>query len=167
MKKVKLSAPASISKGLRSQFVIAFFFWRTLIALVEARHALCWIDSSFSLNELLKTWSYRTSRESRCGRMKALYMVINIVLGNMLRSLRKRPTALLTLANILLRCSSNINLKSNVPPRWFEKRFERHYYCWKLKVGGSISLICDWNWPTGLACSDQDWNSCSTRKSNH
>ena len=37
-------------------------------------------------------------------------------------------------------------------PDIFEKRFERHYYYWKLKVGGSISLICDWKWLPGLLC---------------
>ena len=32
-----------------------------LIAPVKARHALYWKVSSFSLNELLKAWSYKTS----------------------------------------------------------------------------------------------------------
>ena len=34
---------------------------------------------------------------------QALYIVISVVLGSKFRSLRKRPTALLTLANTLLR----------------------------------------------------------------
>ena len=37
-------------------------------------------------------------------------------------------------------------------PDIFEKKFERHYHYWKLKVGGSISLICDWKWLPGLVC---------------
>ena len=54
--------------------------------------------------------------------MKALYTEISVVLGNILRSL---PTALLTLTNTLLRCSSNVNLKSNMTLRCFwEKDWE-------------------------------------------
>ena len=38
-----------------------FSFDVPLIVIIKARHALCWIDSRFSLNELLKAWSYRIS----------------------------------------------------------------------------------------------------------
>ena len=63
--------------------------------------------------------------------MKALYILISVVLGNILRTLRKRLTALLTLANTLLRCFSNVDLKSNIDTKVF--LFETHY-CRKLKV---------------------------------
>ena len=57
--------------------------------------------------------------------MKDLYIVISVVLGNKFGSLRKRRTVLLTLANTLPRCSSNVNMKSNMTPRWFwEKIWE-------------------------------------------
>ena len=46
-------------------------------------------------------------------------------------------------------------------PGVFEKRFEKHYYCWKLKVGGLISLNYNWKWIPGFVCWDQDWNSFS------
>ena len=51
--------------------------------------------------------------------MKALYIVICVVLGNILQNLRQRPTALLTLANTLLRCSLNVNVKSTMTPGYF------------------------------------------------
>ena len=53
-KKAKFSTPASISKGLQSQFFIDFSFEVSLRAPVKARHAFYLIDSSFSFNELLK-----------------------------------------------------------------------------------------------------------------
>ena len=67
--------------------------------------------------------------------MKALYIVISVVLGNILRSLRKRPTALLTLANTLLRCSSNVNLKSNMTPRRFWEKVWETLSLLKTKSG--------------------------------
>ena len=53
-KKAKFSTPASISKGLQSQFFIDFSFEVSLRAPVKAGHACYLIDSSFSFNELLK-----------------------------------------------------------------------------------------------------------------
>ena len=52
--------------------------------------------------------------------MKALYIVISVVHGNILRSLRKRPTALLTLAN-----SKEVNEKTKVKNKirfWIKKK---------------------------------------------
>ena len=37
----------------------SFFSYVSLIDPVKARHALYWIDCSFSLNNLLETWLYR------------------------------------------------------------------------------------------------------------
>ena len=51
--------------------------------------------------------------------MKALHIETSVALGNILQSLRKKPTALLNLANTLLTCSSNVDLKSNLTPRCF------------------------------------------------
>ena len=51
--------------------------------------------------------------------MKAFCRVISVVLGNILRSLSQRLSALLTLANTLLRSSSGVNLISNMTPRCF------------------------------------------------
>ena len=147
-------------------FFFFFFFDVLLIALVKARHALYWIDSSFSLNELSKTWLYRTSPWSRCCRVRALYIVISVVLGNILRILRKRPTALLTLTNNYWGVLQLLIWNLIWHPGTFEKEFKKHYYCLKLKVGWSISLICDWKWLPGLVCSGQDWNSFSIGKPN-
>ena len=83
-----------------------FSFDEPLIAPVVARHALYCIDSSFSLNKLLKAWS---SRASPCSR----WVVISVVPCNEFRVLPKRFIALLTFPNILLRWSSNVNLESN------------------------------------------------------
>ena len=66
-----------------------FSFDISLLFSVKARHALYWISSSFSLNELLKAWWYRTLPLSRCGQMKAMYSIISFVLGNKFQSLRK------------------------------------------------------------------------------
>ena len=56
--------------------------------------------------------------------MKALCIVISIVLGNKFRNLRKRPTVLLTFANKLLRSFSNVHLKSNMTPKYFQEKVE-------------------------------------------
>ena len=53
-KKAKFSTPASISKGLQSQFFIGLSFEVSLRAPVKAGHAFYLRDSSFSFNELLK-----------------------------------------------------------------------------------------------------------------
>ena len=53
-KKAKFSTPASISKGLQSQFFIDFSFEVSLRAPVKAGQVFYLIDSSFSFNELLK-----------------------------------------------------------------------------------------------------------------
>ena len=94
--------------------------------------------------------------------MKALYIVISVVLGNKFRSLRKRPTALLIVANTLLRCSSNANLKSNRTFRYFrEKIWETlllktkgrlfhlfdlwlKIFCWGCLLGSGLKLIFPW-----------------------
>ena len=101
---------------------------------------LYWIDSSFSLNELTKAWSYRASPASRCVRMRALYIVISVDLGNKLRSLRWRSSVLLTLANTLLRWSSNIYLESNMTPSCFRGKLHEILLLLKTK-GGWVDLL--------------------------
>ena len=94
--------------------------------------------------------------------MKALYIVISVVFGNKFRSLRKRPTALLIVANTLLRCSSNANLKSNRTFRYFrEKIWETlllktkgglvhlfdlwlKIFSWGCLLGSGLKLIFPW-----------------------
>ena len=61
------------------------------------------------------------------------------VFGNELRSLRWRPSVLLTLANTLLRWSSSINLKSNMTPRCFWEKL-REILLLKTK-GGWVNLL--------------------------
>ena len=71
--------------------------------------------------------------------MKPLYIMISVSLDNKFQSLRKRSTALLTLANILLKWSSNVNLKSNMTPRCF---WEKLWQTLLLKTkGGWVDLL--------------------------
>ena len=57
----------------------------------------------FGKMSLSSSNSCKTSPHAIGSLMKNLYVVINIVFGNKLRSLGKTPTVLLTLTNILLR----------------------------------------------------------------
>ena len=99
--------------------------------------------------------------------MKALYIVIIVVLNNKFQSLRERSTALLILANTLLRCSSNVNLKSNFTSKVFLRKGLRDIIIVKTK-GGWVSLFdLRQKITSELICSDQDWNSLFTGKPNH
>ena len=80
----------------------------------------------------------------------------------------KRPIALLNFLYTLLRCSSNVNLKTNVIPRCFgEYVFLRHCYCLKLKMDTLVSLFYDWRCFLELVYFNQDWNSFSVEKLIH
>ena len=84
--------------------------------------------------------------------MNDLYIVISVVLGNKFQSLHGRPPALLTLANALLRCSSNVNLKSNVTTRCFwEKVWETLLLLFKTKSEW-VDLFDWWLKMTSWAC---------------
>ena len=62
-------------------------------------------------------------------------MVINVDLDNKFWSLRKRPIVLLTFFRTLLRCSSNVNLTSNVTPRCFWEEASKALLLLKTKDG--------------------------------
>ena len=64
IKKAKFSTPRSILKGLQSQFVIDFFFWRALIAPVKARQALYWVDSRFFSKRIINPFSANPTKWS-------------------------------------------------------------------------------------------------------
>ena len=85
--------------------------------------------------------SCKTSPQSIGSLMKNLYVVINIVFGNKLRSLGKTPSVLLTLTNILLRWSSKIwNLI------WHPsilRRVWKTLFLLKMKGGEAASLFYD------------------------
>ena len=62
-------------------------------------------------------------------------MVMSIVVGSKFLFLRKGPNVLLVLANILLRLSSSVSLKSNVTPRWFWEKIWETLLLLKTKGG--------------------------------
>ena len=100
--------------------------------------------------------------------MKALYIIIIVVLNSKFQSLRDRSTALLTLANTLLRCSSNVNLKSNFTCKVFLRKGLRDIIIIVKTKGGWVSLSdLRQKITSELICSDQDWNSLFTGKPNH
>ena len=71
--------------------------------------------------------------------MKALYIVISVVIGNVYWSLRKRPIILLALANALWRWSPNVSLKLNMKPKCFwEKVWE--ICLWGLHCVKSVKI---------------------------
>ena len=78
-------------------------------------------------------------------------MVINVDLDNKFWGLRKRPIVLLTLFRTLLRCSSNVNLTSNVTPRCFWEEVCKTLLLLKTKDGcGSFFIL--WLKITSWAC---------------
>ena len=109
--------------------------------------------------------SCKTSPQSIGCLMENLYVVINIVFGNKLRSLGKTPTVLLTLTNILLRWSSKIwNLI------WHPsilRRVWKTLFLLKMKGGEAASLFYDWKQLPRLVWSSQGSNLFSIGKPNH
>ena len=60
--------------------------------------------------------------------MKHLYIVRSAGLGKIFYNFRNNPMALFILFDTFVKCSSNVNLLSNVNPNVFAMMLEERYY---------------------------------------